>query len=359
MRNLRSSDLQAVLDAVQVLHANSDLQSFPSRVLDAVRGLVANDLAVYTAIDPRQAVPHLVPDPIDDGLFRVLPAFVEFQSQHPSIEFVKETGSHHPVSISDFLSVRDWHKRDLYQEFFAVLGIEDQLAITVAVEAPMVLGVALNRPRRSFTKRDRAVLGLFGVHLTAAYRNAEALNAHQQIAETSVDALEDARCALVSVTPTGRIRHSSPLVRRWFDDYFPDRDRSGGQLPGYLKEWLDSVGPKNDAEGALRAARAMTIDRGASRMTIRLVPERAQGGDWLIVMQEQDLAARSGEDPDVAALPPRLTRVLCELLTGDSEKEIANRLALSRHTVHEYIKEIYARLDVCSRSELMARWIRR
>jgi DNA-binding CsgD family transcriptional regulator len=288
-----------------------------------------------------------------------MPAFAEFQDQHPSIAFVKETARHDPVAISDFLSVRGWHKRDLYKEFFAVLGLEDQLAITVPVEAPMVLGVALNRTRRGFTERDRAVLGLFGVHLTAAYRNAEALNAVQQVAETSMGALEDARHGLASVTPTGRIRRATDLAQRWLDHYFPDRDRSGDRLPGYLKAWLGTVRPKHGDEGALRAARSMTIDRGTSRLTIRLVPERVQGGDWLLVMEEQDLAAPNGEDPRVAALPPRLKRVLFRLLTGDSEKEIANQLSLSRHTVHEYVKVIYARLDVSSRSELMARWIRR
>ena len=172
MGHLRSSDLQAVLSAVQVLHARSDLGSFPSRVLDAVRGLVANDMAVYTAIDPRYDRPLLAADPAADALFETAPAFAKFQDQHPSITFVKETGCHDPVAISDFLSVREWHKRDLYQEFFGVLGIEDQLAITVPVEAPLVLGVALNRARRGFTDRDRAVLGLFGVHLNAAFERA-------------------------------------------------------------------------------------------------------------------------------------------------------------------------------------------
>lgn len=358
MTYLRNSDLQTVLNAVQVLHARSDLKSFPTRVLDGVRGLVPNDMAVYTIIDPRHSLPGLEADPADGTLLQALPAFAEFQDQHPSITYVKETGCHDPVVISDFLSVGEWHKRDLYQEFFGVLGLEDQMAITVPVEAPMVVGVALNRARRSFTKRDRAVLGLFGVHLTTAYRNAEALNAVEQIAETTMGALEDTRGGLVSVTPTGRIHRTTDLARRWLDHYFPDRDRSGGRLPGCLTEWLHTVCPKNGDAEALGAARSMTIDRGASRLTVRLVPEQVRGGNWLLIMREQDLAASNGEDPRVAALPPRLKGVLAELLAGDSEKEIANRLSLSRHTVHEYVKVIYARLDVSSRSELMARWVR-
>lgn len=354
MGSIGSADLKAVLNAVQVLHARADLQSFPTRVLDAVGGLVPNDMAVYTAIDPRHELPLLA----EDALFQAAPAFARNESRHPSLDYIRETGCHDPVAISDFLSVHDWHGRDLHREFFSVLGLKDQLAITVPVEAPMVVGVALNRARRGFTQRDHEVLGLLGVHLAAAYRNAESLTAMQQIADSSTESLEDTRRGLVSIAPTGRIRHAGDRARRWLDAYFPARDRTADALPEILNEWLRAVRPRNGDERALRAARAMTLDRGTTQLSVRLVPEQSRGGDWLMMLRERNLAAPAGQDPRIDSLPPRLKSVLSELLSGDSEKEIANRLGLSRHTVHEYVKTIYARLGVCSRSELMARWIR-
>jgi len=56
-------------------------------------------------------------------------------------------------------------------------------------------------------------------------------------------------------------------------------------------------------------------------------------------------------------LPPRLQPVLSQLLQGDGEKQIAVKLGLSRHTVHEYVKTIYKRLGVSSRGELLARFV--
>ena len=47
-------------------------------------------------------------------------------------------------------------------------------------------------------------------------------------------------------------------------------------------------------------------------------------------------------------------RVTLLLLEGMSEKEVASRLRLSPHTVHNHIKEIYRRLEVNSRAELLA-----
>ena len=55
-----------------------------------------------------------------------------------------------------------------------------------------------------------------------------------------------------------------------------------------------------------------------------------------------------------ADLSPRLQAVLICLLAGDSEKEIASRIRLSIHTVHEYVKQLYCRFGVHSRAELFA-----
>lgn len=54
-------------------------------------------------------------------------------------------------------------------------------------------------------------------------------------------------------------------------------------------------------------------------------------------------------------LPARSQKTLVWLLRGLSEKEIADQLGLSHHTVHEYVKELYKRYGVGSRAELMAR----
>lgn len=53
-------------------------------------------------------------------------------------------------------------------------------------------------------------------------------------------------------------------------------------------------------------------------------------------------------------LSPGQIRVLDLVLEGMSEKRAAFRLGLSQHTVHNHLREIYLRLDVHSRAELMA-----
>ena len=64
-------------------------------------------------------------------------------------------------------------------------------------------------------------------------------------------------------------------------------------------------------------------------------------------------AIRRAKDPTVA-LPPRLSQTLNELLAGSSEKQIAHKLELSRHTIHNYVKALHQRFGVSSRGELLA-----
>lgn len=59
--------------------------------------------------------------------------------------------------------------------------------------------------------------------------------------------------------------------------------------------------------------------------------------------------------PSVSDLPPRVRQVLVCLMEGDSEKQAALRLGISRHTVHDYVKQLHHRFEVSSRGELLAR----
>jgi DNA-binding NarL/FixJ family response regulator len=81
-----------------------------------------------------------------------------------------------------------------------------------------------------------------------------------------------------------------------------------------------------------------------------------------LIAQAPDRAAsvqQAARGAEVDALPPRLRQTLAALLNGDSEKQVARQLKLSRHTVHVYVKSLYRRFNVTSRGELLARWVHR
>ena len=63
--------------------------------------------------------------------------------------------------------------------------------------------------------------------------------------------------------------------------------------------------------------------------------------------------------PPMPKLPRRLEQVLCELVGGASEKQVAMKLGVSLHTIHDYTKELHKRLGVNTRSELINRFLPR
>lgn len=63
------------------------------------------------------------------------------------------------------------------------------------------------------------------------------------------------------------------------------------------------------------------------------------------------------DDPRIQALPPRLRPVLFGFLDGDGEKQVATKLGLSPHTVHQYAKLLYRHFAVSSRGELLSQFI--
>lgn len=66
-----------------------------------------------------------------------------------------------------------------------------------------------------------------------------------------------------------------------------------------------------------------------------------------------------GAGDPAAELSHRLRQTLDLLLAGDGAKQIAHKLDLSAHTVKDYIKALYRRLNVSSRAELMSRYVAR
>jgi DNA-binding CsgD family transcriptional regulator len=59
--------------------------------------------------------------------------------------------------------------------------------------------------------------------------------------------------------------------------------------------------------------------------------------------------------PNGGTLSPRLQQTLELLLTGAGVKDIAGSMQLSHHTVNDYMKELYRRMQVTSRPELMSK----
>jgi DNA-binding NarL/FixJ family response regulator len=76
------------------------------------------------------------------------------------------------------------------------------------------------------------------------------------------------------------------------------------------------------------------------------------------VVQSLQPALAAPSAPATLALSPRERDVLDGLAEGQAYKQIADKLGVSIHTVRNYIRRIYEKLHVCSRTEAVAKYLR-
>jgi RNA polymerase sigma factor (sigma-70 family) len=90
------------------------------------------------------------------------------------------------------------------------------------------------------------------------------------------------------------------------------------------------------------------MHRGGSPMTMHIARKVVQS------FQQTAAAAQSTEN-----LSPREQEVLDFLSHGFLYKEIAEKMGISYETVHTYIRRIYEKLQVRTRTEAVAKFLRK
>jgi DNA-binding CsgD family transcriptional regulator len=115
--------------------------------------------------------------------------------------------------------------------------------------------------------------------------------------------------------------------------------------------WMRIPGSNDEFSGII-----MTRELGRRQMSERQLE--------IVTVAHRHIAAFIGAglarftDPAPSKLPLRVRQVLRCLLEGDTDKQIALRLGLSAYTINQYTKTIYRHFSVCSRAQLMTRWIK-
>jgi DNA-binding CsgD family transcriptional regulator len=356
--DLSAEDIRAFSDCVLQIYGHANAEQFPTRVLEAVGSLVRAEYVRFDELDLPAGRHVGVGDSADGNRLvdALNPVFEHFMGEHPLVERFQRTRDGRAYPISGQVSRAAFHRTGLYNEFFRHLEVEDQLVACLPTPPTEIVGLVFNRQRRGFKPRDAQIVNLLRPHLIQAYRNAQWVSRLKTEQERTASLLGQSGAALIALDRDRRIRFCTPTAQALLESYFSTWKRRSKVLPGLMLRWIEGVtnGPPGSIIGLPREPFVHRNETGM--MAARLIADSANDG-WTLLLQEQGgpLSVISGPDPRVAALPKRLRAVLDCLLEGDSEKEVAGRLTLSRHTVHQYVKMLYRELEVSSRAELMAR----
>jgi DNA-binding CsgD family transcriptional regulator len=238
----------------------------------------------------------------------------------------RKTGDGRPRAISDFLTAEEFHATRLYQDFYAVIGTEDQISFVLPA-ADVTVGITVDRPRRGFDARDRWVLNAIRPHLVQAYRNAFAFERARQVVRTIGTACDSGGRPVIVLDPRGAVEYQTPEAARWLR-------RLAVQDWTTLMEWARQPQRRDAPEWPL------AIGGCAVR--------RAWCDEWT-VLTLNDGAVATCRGLQRVGLTGREAEVMLLISEGLASKEVALRLALSPRTVDKHVANALSKLGVHNR----------
>jgi DNA-binding CsgD family transcriptional regulator len=331
---LSRSDLEATLGFLREAAAVTGPDPFPSELLDRLRELVRRGWVVYEEKDQAErlvfwdACAHgreVEPSRPEEELDR---AYWRLRHQDPLCGYQQRTGDLAARKLSDFVSSRQWHGVELYAEYHRFWGSEERMQIGLAT-TPSNTKFLFFSGEWDFGERERLLLNLLRPHLTAMHAAA------RQRRLAAALQLEREGAGLVVLQSSDQVDFATPAAERLLARYFggtPDDD-----LPEPVRGWLRHDSQRLSSNGLPPPATApLSVEHGERRLTIR------RAGRTLLL------------DEEIATLTRREQEIVDQLAEGHSNAEIAEHLNIAPTTVRKHLENIYAKLDVSTRTAAIA-----
>jgi DNA-binding CsgD family transcriptional regulator len=344
---LGSRDVRKALELVGEAAEARSLDDFRACILDRLPGLVPSEITSYNEIEADGGF-VLAMDPMDAWTPQRERDFLRLADQHPLIVHFKATGDPSPRKITDLMSRRAFRRTELYRSVYAPMGVEYQMAVNLPGAAGAVVGIAVNRDRRDFDERDRALLDVLRPHLVQL-RDAAAARERDRLLASLVERVTDADGrGVVALRRDGSVAFASPRARELMAAHLPP-PAAPGRLPEALAAWV-----VRRRRPGLAPPPGFAVEGPGGRLTATWLPASA-ASDPDVVLLACGAPAPSPESLAPLGLSRRQAEVLARVAQGDTNGQIAHALGVSPRTVQKHLEHVFDRLGVRTRAAATAR----
>lgn len=334
MRALSERDAAAVLAVTAELAALDEPDPFPPRFVGHLAGLVHCHEAAYCELD-RDAKLRLRETAWTDGEEASRPAlddpdrpYWRLRHSHPVCSYRERTGEWTTAHmVTDFVPLEAFRRTEIWNELYRDVPVTDWLDVGLRPTGTHTRMFLFLRDRGAFDERDRLVIDLLQPHLQERFDRVQAIaDAAEALAALEEPTRDPAR-HIVLCSSRGVIEFASPASRRLLARYIPDANR---RLP-------------ETVVARLLRGQSFVAEREGRRLALRAV---RSAGLLVVLLGEEDLR--------LARLTFRQRMILEHVARGQTDPEIAVDLGIAPATVNKHLEQIYARLEVHTRTAAVA-----
>lgn len=205
---MRADRYEALLDFLLEAVAVEGPAPFPPHVLAGLRRVVGCETVSYREWSPQEQLESSLAADEPEGTLRVWRAYRQVRHDDPLCGGAWDGGPlpdrervGQALTISDFISDREFRRRGLYAEICKPLGVRAVMKAFLPTGGATGVSFVFDTARSRFTDSDRLALQCLIPHLIQLRRNAHARKTYQVL----LDSTATARTTLQRLTPRERV----------------------------------------------------------------------------------------------------------------------------------------------------------
>jgi len=163
--------LRAALDLLGAMSESAlDKASFAKLGVERLPALVASEFTTLSICHLASGKREVFGLPASALNAEDRAAFDRYFHEHPLVRYHAYQGGRSAQRISDSLPLEQFRRSALYNDYYRRIRIDHAMALPIYVRDGLLVSFVLNRTRRDFTDRERALLDLMRPHLAKIFR---------------------------------------------------------------------------------------------------------------------------------------------------------------------------------------------
>lgn len=333
------SNANALLTVVEQLHETLAVEQAFRRAIPTLCEVVESDYAAWTSSQ------HL-PMRLHWDSTGLPPDFLRGYAACRNQDFVWDAVARRPTTVlrsSDMLPRAQIERHPLYQMARSSASIEEVMSVLIVHDTKESFGISFYRTNKTaFHDEHVGTLQTLVPSLRNAIRNARE---HESVLRRArlLEQRELSTAGFLWLNRNLRELERNGAATPILERYFAGEPRENNQLPVCL---LSPI--RKSMCMAVHERRRLHWWRMDHENFVKIQAIPLEGEEWAIVLETRGL-------PNGVAtrLTPRLVQVALSVLQGMSNPEIARRDGRAVCTIKQQVSEVYGRLGVANRHELM------